>query len=106
MPNLSRKSQTMIGTPRTRSTKSRDVSPTRTFDDDKPTASGTAPTIPMAKADSVRTIVIGRPWSTAESASTSALQHGKEETAGPCFLRIAHDGARITLFDDLAIGHD
>src|SRR4051794_17658968 len=106
MPNLSRNSHTMIGTPRTTSTKSRQASRTITFDDDRPTARGRAPTIPMANADSVSQMVMGSPWRTAESASISALQDSAQEAPGARLLRVAHDGARITLLDDLAVSHD
>ena len=51
----------MIGTPRTRSTKSRDARRTGKFDDDSPIASGTAPAMPIANADSVSMSVMGSP---------------------------------------------
>src|SRR4029453_2178627 len=106
IPNLSRNNQTMMGTPRTKSTKSREARRTMMCDDDNPTASGMAPANPIANAESVRMIVMGRPWSTAEKASMSALQDCTQEAPGPGLLGIAHDGTRIALFDDLAVGHD
>src|SRR6478672_1294585 len=65
------------------------------------------PTIaPIPKDETVTSNVMGSPMRTRAMASTSALQDGAEEAAGPLLDGIGHDLSGAALFDDARIRHD